>query len=252
MDQWTTLRGPHTLKAGVEIRRVQLIVHDFNLSDGTASFASLSDFQNDKLNTVAGSGEFPTKQMRKIEYFGYAQDEWKIRPNFTANIGLRYEFFNVFTEIHNRDVPFDVQGCGGYCAPGSQFFNPPTLNFAPRLSFSWAPERWGGRTVIRVGGGIFYGDAQLGDQYAPANNDASRYTLTAASTPGLAYPFTPFINTGQRAGGGAALHPDQPSQPNLPAVGPEHSACADPKTSRCRWVTTGRKTTTSFRGLTLT
>jgi hypothetical protein len=196
VEQFTTLRGPHTLKAGIEIRRVQLIVHDFNLSDGTASFASLSDFQNDRLNTVAGSGELPTKQMRKIEYFGYAQDEWKIRPNFTANLGLRYEFFNVFTEIHNRDVPFDVQGCGGYCAPGSQFFNPPTLNFAPRLSFSWAPESLRGRTVIRAGGGIFYGDAQLGDQYAPANNDASRYTLTAASTPGLSYPFTPFINTG--------------------------------------------------------
>jgi hypothetical protein len=134
--------------------------------------------------------------MRKIEYFGYAQDEWKIRPNFTANIGLRYEFFNVFSEIHNRDVPCDIQGCGGYCAPGSQFFNPPTRNFAPRLSFAWAPEALGGRTVIRAGGGIFYGDAQLGDQYAPANNDASRYTLTAASTPGLSYPFTPFINTG--------------------------------------------------------
>jgi hypothetical protein len=196
VDQWSMQRGAHTLKAGVEVRRVQLIVHDFNLSDGTASFASLCDFQNDKLNTVAGSGELPTKQMRKIEYFGYAQDEWKIRPNFTANLGLRYEFFNVFTELHNRDVPFDIQGCGGYCAPGSRFFNPPTKNFAPRLSASWAPQRLGGRTVIRAGGGIFYGDAQLGDQYAPANNDASRYTLTAASTPGLAYPFTPFINTG--------------------------------------------------------
>jgi hypothetical protein len=196
VDQWTKQHGPHTLKAGLELRRVQLIVHDFNLSDGTASFASLSDFQNNKLNTVAGSGELPTKQMRKIEYFAYAQDEWKIKPNFTVNIGLRYEFFNVFSELHNRDVPFDVQGCGGYCAPGSRFFNPSPLNFAPRLSFSWAPEAMGRRTVIRAGVGIFYGDAQLGDQYAPANNDASRYTLTAASTPGLSYPFTPFINTG--------------------------------------------------------
>ena len=194
VDQWSSLRGPHTLKAGIEIRRVQLIVHDFNLSDGTASFASLSDFQNDKLNTLAGSGELPTKQMRKIEYFGYVQDEWKIKPNVTANIGLRYEFFNAFHEIKNRDIPFDLQGCGGYCAPGSDFAFPPTANFAPRLSFAWAPDRWKGRTVIRAGSGIFYGDAQLGDQYSPANNDASRYTLSSATTPGLAYPFDPFIN----------------------------------------------------------
>ncbi len=132
--------------------------------------------------------------MRKIEYFGYVQDEWKIKPNITANIGLRYEFFNAFTEIHDRDIPFSVQGCGGYCAVGSAFANPPLLNFAPRVSFAWAPDRFKGRTVIRVGGGIFYGDAQLGDQYSPANNDAVRYTMTQISTPGLSYPFDPFIN----------------------------------------------------------
>ncbi|HEY1949616.1 MAG TPA: carboxypeptidase regulatory-like domain-containing protein [Bryobacteraceae bacterium] len=216
VDQWSSLHGAHTLKAGVEIRRVQLIVHDFNLSDGTASFASLSDFQNDKLNTLAGSGELPTKQMRKIEYFGYLQDEWKIKPNFTANIGLRYEFFNAFTEIHNRDIPFDVQGCGGYCPVGSPFAYPPKLNLAPRLSFAWAPDALKGRTVIRVGGGIFYGDAQLGDQYSPANNDAVRYTLTGASTPGLSYPFDPFINPNTAVAAAPRSmpinHPNQTSQ----------------------------------------
>ncbi|MCU1260719.1 MAG: hypothetical protein JWO80_3604, partial [Bryobacterales bacterium] len=216
IDQWSTLRGAHTLKAGVEIRRVQLIVHDFNLSDGTASYASLTDFQNDKLNTLAGSGELPTKQMRKIEYFGYVQDEWKIRPNFTANIGLRYEFFNAFHEIRNRDIPFDLQGCGGYCPVGSDFAFPPTTNFAPRLSFTWAPDRLKGRTVIRIGAGIFYGDAQLGDQYSPANNDASRYTLSAVSTPGLAYPFDPFINPNAALAAAPRSmprnHPNQTSQ----------------------------------------
>jgi hypothetical protein len=194
VDQWTTLRGPHTVKAGIEIKRVQLIVHDFNLSDGTASFASLSDFQNDKLSTLAGSGELPTKQMRKVEFFGYVQDEWKIRPNLTANLGLRYEFFNAFHEILNRDIPFDVQSCGGYCPAGSDFAFPPTHNFAPRVSLAWSPRALHDRTVIRVGGGIFYGDAQLGDQYSPANNDAVRYTMTSLSMPGLAYPFDPFIN----------------------------------------------------------
>jgi len=194
VDQWATLRGSHTVKAGIEMRRVQLIVHDFNLSDGTASFASLSDFQNDKLNTLAGSGELPTKQMRKIEYFGYLQDEWKVRPTFTANLGLRYEFFNAFHEIHKRDVPFDIQGCNGYCPAGSDFAFPKTTNFAPRVSFAWTPRNLKDRTVIRIGAGLFYGDAQLGDQYSPANNDAVRYTMTAGSTSGLSYPFDPFIN----------------------------------------------------------
>ncbi len=200
VDQWSSLRGAHTLKAGLEIRRVQLIVHDYNLSDATASYASLAAFQNNQLNTLAGSGELPTKQNRKIQYFGYGQDEWKIRPNFTANLGLRYEFYNVFTERFNRDIPFDIQDCGGYCPVGSEYAHPDLNNFAPRVSFAWSPEALGNRTVIRFGGGYYYGDAQLGDQYAPANNDAVRYALTAASTPGLSFPFDPFIsNTGLAA-----------------------------------------------------
>jgi hypothetical protein len=62
------------------------------------------------------------------------------------------------------------------------------------MSFAWAPESLKDRTVIRVGAGIFYGDAQLGDQYSPANNDAARHTLSAATAPGLSYPFDPFTN----------------------------------------------------------
>jgi len=194
VDQWATLRGPHTVKAGIEIRRVQLNVHDFNLSDATASYASLADFQSNRLNTLAGSGELPTKGLRKIEYFGYIQDEWKIKPNFIANIGLRYEFYNRFSERNNRDVPFDIQACGGYCRPGSEFAYPDLNNFGPRLSLAWSPAALRDRTVIRAGGGIYYGDAQLGDQYSPANNDAVRYTLSQATTPGLSYPFDSFIN----------------------------------------------------------
>lgn len=195
IDQWSTLRGAHTIKAGVEIRRLQLIIHDWaNAQAGTLTFASLADFQNARLSTVEYSGELPTKQMRKIGYFGYLQDEWKMRPNFTANLGLRYEYYGVFSEIHHRDIPFDIQTCGGYCPAGSDFAFPDTNNFAPRISFAWSPKALKDRTVIRFGGGIFYGDAQMGDAYSPANNDALRFTLSSATTPGLAYPIDGYLN----------------------------------------------------------
>jgi outer membrane receptor protein involved in Fe transport len=35
----------------------------------------------------------------KISYFGYVQDEWRVQPNLTVNVGLRYEFYNTFHEI---------------------------------------------------------------------------------------------------------------------------------------------------------
>jgi hypothetical protein len=195
IDQWATLRGAHTLKAGVEIRRIQLIVHDWpNAQAGTLAYASLADFQANRLNTVEYSGELATKQMRKIAYFGYVQDEWKVRPNLTANLGLRYEFYNAFTERFGRAIPFDIQTCGGYCPVGSDFSFPDTNNFAPRVSIAWAPKRMRDRTVIRVGAGIYYGDAQLGDAYNPANNDSQRFRLSAATTPGLAFPIDRYLN----------------------------------------------------------
>lgn len=195
IDQWTTLRGSHSIKFGAEIRRMQLLIHDFaNAQAGTLTYASLADFQADKLTTVEYSGELPTKQMRKIEYFGYVQDEWKIRPDLTANLGLRYEFYNVFTEIHNRAIPFDIQTCGGYCPAGSDFAFLDTNNFAPRVSFAWSPKKLKDRTVVRFGGGIFYGDAQMGDAYSPANNDSLRFTLSSATTPGLAFPIDQYLN----------------------------------------------------------
>lgn len=195
IDQYTTLRGKHTLKAGVEIRPMQLVVHDFaNAQAGNLNYASLADFLNNKASSLLYSGELPTKQMRKTGYFAYVQDEWKVTPEFTANLGLRYEMYGVFHEIHNRDIPFDIQTCGGYCPPGSAFAFNDLNNFAPRLAFAWAPRALHDRTVIRFGGGIFYGDAQLGDAYNPANNDTSRSTLSSATTPGLSYPYLPFIN----------------------------------------------------------
>jgi Carboxypeptidase regulatory-like domain/TonB dependent receptor len=71
----------------------------------------------------------------------YAQDSWKVTPNFTLNYGLRYEL--------------DTQ------------FNPLTTykkDFAPRVSFAWAPGK-DHKTVVRGGYGIFYGpvDVQIPD-----------------------------------------------------------------------------------------
>ena len=195
VDQWSTLRGRHAIKAGVEIRRLQLIIHDFaNAQAGSLSYATAADFQLNKLTTVQYSSELPTKQMRKTGVFGYVQDEWKITPTFTANLGLRYEYFSVFKEIHNRDIPFDIQTCGGFCPAGSAFGFPDKNNFAPRVAFAWAPSALHDRTVIRTGFGIYYGDAQLGDAYGPANNDAQRFTLSSATTPGLAFPIDSYLD----------------------------------------------------------
>jgi hypothetical protein len=186
IDSFSMLRGSHSLKAGVEIRRA--VISQFYSPDGTYSYATIEDFVLNKLNSVNYTGENPARTMMKIQYFPYVQDEWKVKPNLTATIGLRYEFFDTFTEKYSRTKAFDIRSCGGYCQYGLSFGIPRRLNFAPRVSLAWSPAAFHSKTVIRAGGGVYYGDAQLGDQQGPVSNDTLRFSLSSATSPNIGYP----------------------------------------------------------------
>jgi hypothetical protein len=128
----------------------------------------------------------------KTMEFGYLEDSWKATPNFTLNIGLRYEFFSVFHEQYGRSLAFDLNTCGGYCPQGALFTFPNTKDFEPRVGFAWAPKLLRGKTVIRSGFGIYYGEGQLGDLNAPSDNFTQRLTLSSAIFPTLSFPADPF------------------------------------------------------------
>ncbi len=186
VDSFTTVRGNHTIKAGVEAKR--LLLDLWAAPSYSLSYATVAAFIANQLNTASGSQGKPARTQYKTEYFGYIQDEWKIKPNLTVNAGLRYEFFNEFKEGRGRTLGFSLQDCGGYCQYGLPFGNPDTTNFAPRVSLAWSPSRWRDKTVFRAGAGIFYGDGQEGDQQSPITNQGWSYSLTSATTPNLAFP----------------------------------------------------------------
>jgi hypothetical protein len=189
-DDFTWTRGLHTVKAGVEIKRV---VYNYSqASENALVYASLPGFSANQLDQLNLIGGVPTHGLRKTETFGYVQDAWKATPELMLTLGLRYEFFNAFHELHGRDLPFDLTTCGGFCPQGSDFDFPKKLNLEPRLSVAWAPKALHGKTVIRAGSGFYKGEGQLGDLNAPSDNFTQRLSLSSASFPGLSFPADSF------------------------------------------------------------
>src|SRR5262249_40638221 len=122
LDNFSSLHGRHTWKAGFEVRRV--VISNYYTFDGTISYASIADFAANKVHSVWGSGKTPGRPMPKTKWFGRVQDKGKLSPNFTANIGLRYEFYNELSERYGRTLGFNIQDCGGYCPYGAQNGSP--------------------------------------------------------------------------------------------------------------------------------
>ncbi len=123
---WTTSEvGPRTecdrIRSRSSPRRDQRRGRSFT---GSLTFNSLADFEVDKLDSASYTALQPLARMRKTSYFGYVQDEFKLRPNLTINAGLRYEFYNDFHETQGRDDPFDFQTCGGFCPASAAFLFP--------------------------------------------------------------------------------------------------------------------------------
>ncbi len=157
-------------------------------------------------------------------YSAYVSDQWRLRPNFTLNLGLRYEYY---TPLNSKDVRFlepiipDQDNLQSVTNPGGilnfvgtnagkpgDFFNPDRNNLAPSVSFAYSPKfenGWlagitGGDTVIRGGFRINY----LNDEYlrAPdafnqANSGLGAIVVNAvggSGTTNLRSTFTPAAN----------------------------------------------------------
>jgi outer membrane receptor protein involved in Fe transport len=194
IDNLTKVLGRHTLKFGVEIRRIRLNNSGNTLTTSTVNYAANDDFINNRADSATylqGEGVVGT---RRTFFQGYAQDEFRVTPNFTLNAGLRYEFYSVAHEILNRSAVVDILGCGGFCPKGTPYYDPNTKDFGPRLGMAWAPAALHGKTTIRAGFGIYYGGNQNDDFSDPAESAVPRYSLSSSDFPALAFPLVAFLD----------------------------------------------------------
>jgi hypothetical protein len=200
IDNLAITRGRHTLKIGGEVRRAHVNVADPLTPRQSVTFASRPLFLSNAVDSISVDAGDPVLGTRKWTYFAYVQDDVKVSPQLTLNLGLRYEFYGVNNEVYDRYRVFDLYGCRGFCPHGSPWYFRDANNFDPRIGIAWAPKALGGKTVFRMGGGIYHGPGQIDDQNAPLDNVADNFSLTRLEAPNLSYPITPFLGLARDTG----------------------------------------------------
>jgi len=194
-DMMTWTKGRHTLKFGGEYKRQELDAPYFDVySNGELVYLGLltgstfGDFLDGVADaSVIGSGT-NSLHNRANDFSAFFQDDWKVAPRLTLNLGLRYDYFGPTTETDGHFVGFDpskavttpvppaaclfgLSPCGsivtggfvqagngnlpGFPKVGNGLVNPNYRNFGPRLGFAYQLTN-NGNVVVRGGYGIFY------------------------------------------------------------------------------------------------
>lgn len=191
LDKVSWVKGRHAIRAGLSIRHAvtqdALDPQAFLAFDSTADFLANFAFQLSTLgHTEVG--------VQNTNYGFFLQDDVRVTPRLTLNLGLRYDYNTVLQgdQIGNFDIATLT-----ILPQGKGLYNPDRNNFGPRVGFSWDPNGKG-KTVIRGGAGIFYSPELTGAALSLAGNyqqgfninifDLFFFGITCDPPLNLAYP----------------------------------------------------------------
>jgi len=141
---------------------------------------------------------------KEIAFF--VQDDWKVRPDLTLNLGLRYDIFTAPTERFDAQTNFDPVArtliVAGENAPnGRDLANTDKNNFGPRIGFAWSGFKDDKTVVLRGGYGLLYATDISAIQPLTANpgTGASSYNCNPITNPGgcpAGFPFRYIFDAG--------------------------------------------------------
>jgi hypothetical protein len=185
-------RGAHSIRAGADITYIQTAILDVSAVRGTFTFS----------NTWSGNpwGDFllglpaaytqtslTVAYNRNQIYNFFVQDDYRVLPNLTLNLGLRYEYGTPIYEKYNRLSNYSLATGALITAtdPGvgnQSLVNGDRLNFAPRIGLAWTVRP---RVVVRSAYGQFYQHTfRQGRENLLAENPPFLHDLTRTQSPG--------------------------------------------------------------------
>lgn len=233
---WTS--GNHVLKFGLDISRVRDLNHNLFTESGSYAYSGgINDFLFDYVNfTTNGairaltggtngvcptstrragqcySGSFiqgfgtPAFRFQTIDYAFFGQDDWRITPRLTLNLGLRYEY----QKMPSPQLPNSLFDNDTRFTAKTSIFPEDKNNFGPRLGFAW-DINGDGKHSLRGGWGMYYGritnsaisnaianTGAAGSQFTVSLNPASADAAERAAAPIFPQVFTTAPSVGAR------------------------------------------------------
>ncbi len=214
-ENLTKIHGRHTLKFGTELRFVEFTIFQPAASRGTMDFAS--PFTDNPAAPGTGGEAFATfllgipdagsiTNLHNVDYHRenyawFAQDDFRLTPKLTLNLGLRYEIFTTVKARFNEEANFSFASDSLIVPRGQQAQLTPTLaalipiertgtpglippdltNFAPRIGLAYQITD---KLVLRAGYGIFYN----GEESGPFSNPSPGFNPPFFVTQQFAQP----------------------------------------------------------------
>ena len=164
-DSVSYLRGNHSFKFGGEVLVLKSTNDVTANTKGPVRFGNtsgggpgaLQNFFAGNMNRARFTSGDLLRHLQNEGYAAFLQDDWRVTPRLTLNLGVRYELTTIVKEKNNLMGNFDPVkglqqvGIGGF----SGVYNGDHNNFSPRFGFAW-DIGGNGKTVVRGGGSVLY------------------------------------------------------------------------------------------------
>jgi hypothetical protein len=186
---WT--KGKHGIKFGTLINHYNQYANLGVGQKGTVAFASLQSFLTGVYrNYTTYDPAYNSLKDMLFDTIGfYAQDDYRVMPRLTLNLGLRYEFGTQPTEKNGRQSYFLTPPYSNSLTIGPMVGNPTYRNVSPRIGFAWN-VMGDGKTSLKGGAALLYDLANVGGVFGLAGLAAPPYATSFVVTPTTGGPAT--------------------------------------------------------------
>jgi len=186
---WT--KGKHGIKFGTLINHYNQYANLGVGQKGTVAFSSLQSFLTGVYrNYTTYDPSYDSLKDMVFETIGfYAQDDYRVMPRLTLNLGLRYEFGTQPTEKNGRQSYFLNPPYSNTVTIGPIVGNPTHRNVSPRIGFAW-DVMGDGKTSLKGGAALLYDLANIGGVFGLAGLATPPYATSYVVTPTSGGPAT--------------------------------------------------------------